>query len=237
MLACTQWATDLAFVSDVWPISDQCETFNSQLCMHIINILFYFAKSFEEFTHPDDPCLIHADHCKMPNGHCTKQFPLWTSTIDKSSILGNITVVNDIYTNQLKLSPEQLFDCVVPSINNQSTNARIRGAKALWTKDINPFTCLQCLQLSFRLFHLCMNLIWALLHVHCGSTHQIRTLTYFFAVLDHTWLGCEHPNYHMLISTLFQILHGVILNAWRTESGFPSLATFASSNPSADDLV
>ena len=109
MLACAQWATDLAFISNVRPTSDQCKAFNSQLCVHIINILFDFAKSFEEFTHPDDPCLIHADHCKMPNGHCTKQFPLRTSTIDKSSILGNITVVNDVYTNQLKLSPEQLL--------------------------------------------------------------------------------------------------------------------------------
>ena len=158
--------------------------------MHVINILFDFAKSFEEFLPPDNPCLIHADHHKMPNGHHTKQFPLQTSTIDESSISGNITVVNDVYTNQLKLSLKQLFDHAVPSINNQSMNTHIHGAKALRTKDINLFTRLQFLQLGFRLFHLCMNLIWALLHVHCGSTHQIRTLTYFFAVLDCTQIGC-----------------------------------------------
>jgi len=75
-------------------------------------------------------------------------------------------VVNDVYINQVKVTPEQLVNRAVPSINDQSTNARIRGAKALQLKDINPFTQLQFLQLGFGLFHLCMNLIWALLHIH-----------------------------------------------------------------------
>lgn len=82
-----------------------------------------------------------------------------------------------------------------------------------------------------------MNLIWVLLHVHWGSVHQVGSLSYFFSVLDWTRLGCEHPDYHTLISTLFQILHGIILNAWRVECGHPSLAAFASSSPSADELL
>ena len=104
-------------------------------------------------------------------------------------------------------------------------------------KDINPFTQLQFLQLGFGLFHLCMNLIWALLHVHWGSLHQVGSLMYFFSVLDQTWLGYEHPDYHTLMSTLFQILHGVILNAWRVKCGYPTLAAFASSSPSTDELL
>ena len=62
-------------------------------------------------------------------------------------------------------------------------------------------------------------------------------LTYFFIVLNHTRLGCEHPNYHMLLTTLFQILHDIILNVWRVKSGYSSLAAFALSNPFADDLI
>ena len=104
-------------------------------------------------------------------------------------------------------------------------------------KDINPFTQLQFLQLGFGLFHLCMNLIWALLHVHWGSLHQVGSLMYFFSVLDWTWLGYEHPDYHTLMSTLFQILHGIILDAWRVKCGYPTLSAFASSSPSTDELL
>ncbi|KAF8545684.1 hypothetical protein OG21DRAFT_1428847, partial [Imleria badia] len=93
------------------------------------------------------------------------------------------------------------------------------------------------LQLGFGLFHLSMNLIWALLHVHRGSIHQVGSLSYFFSILDRTRLGYEHPDYHTLISTLFQILRGVILNAWKVECGHSSLAAFALSNPSVDKLL
>ena len=143
----------------------------------------------------------------MPSGHPTQQFPLRTSTIDESSISGNIAVVNDVYTNQLKMVHEELADQAVHSLNDQSTNARIRGAKALRTKDVNPFTRLQFLHLGFGLFHLTVNLIWALLHIHRGSIHKIGSLSYFFAVLDRTRLGCEHPDYHALLSTLLVCLH------------------------------
>ncbi|KAG9312618.1 hypothetical protein JVU11DRAFT_7024 [Chiua virens] len=129
----------------------------------------------------------------MPNGHCTKQFPLHTSTIDESSISGNIAVANNVYINQLKMTHEELANQAVPSLNDQSTN------------------------LGFGLFHLTMNLIWALLHVHRGSIHQIGSLSYFFALLNWTRLGCKHPDYHTLLSTLLQILHGIILDAWKVD--------------------
>jgi len=134
------------------------------------------------------------------------------------------------------MSQEQLSDYAIPSINDQSTNARIRGAKALRTADVNPFTRLQFLQLGFGLFHLCMNLIWAILHVHRGSISQPGCLSYFFAVLDRTRLGCEHPDYHTLLSTLMQILQGIILDAWKVECGHRSLAVFATSNPTPEEL-
>ena len=173
----------------------------------------------------------------MSQAKRTKQYRLRTSTIDESSVAGNIAVVNDVYINQLKMTHEELSGLAVPSINDQSTNARIRGAKALRMKDVNTFTRLQFLQLGFGLFHLTMNLIWALLHVHRGSIQQVGSLSYFFAVLDRTRLGSEHPDYHTLLSTLLQILRGIVLNAWRAECGYPSLAAFAVSNPSTDDLL
>ncbi|KAH0834873.1 hypothetical protein J3R83DRAFT_10518 [Lanmaoa asiatica] len=237
MLTWAQKSIDLAFAHDVRPTSDQRKAVRSQIRVHIINILLEFSKPFEGFPHLEDSCLKHLDRCKMPSGHHMKQYLLHISMIDKSSISGNIAVVNDVYINQLKINPDYLFDQAVPSINDQLTIAHIRGAKAMRIKDVNPFTRLQFLQLGFGLFHLSMNLIWALLHVHRGSVHQIGTLAYFFSVLDHTRLSGEHPDYHTLISMLFQILNGIILNAWRVESGCPSLTAFASSHPSADDLV
>ncbi|KAG9310626.1 hypothetical protein JVU11DRAFT_9194 [Chiua virens] len=209
--------------------------YHSQLRIHIIDLLLDYCKPFQDYKQP--PSLFHPERRKMPKGYRTKQYPLRTSTIDESSITGNIAVINDVYVNQLKMTHEQLADLAIPSINDQATNARIRGAKALRTKDINPFTRLQIIQLCFGLFHLCMNLIWALLHVHRGSIHQVGSLFYFFALLDRTRLGCEHPDYHTLWATLLQILRGIILNAWKVECGRASLGAFASSNPSPDKLV
>ena len=192
--------------------------------------------SFQDYKSCSAPSLSHEERCKLPKGHKTKQYPLHTLTIDESSVSGNLSVINDVYINQLKMTHNQLSDFVIPSINDQSTNAHIRGAKTLQTGDINPFTRLQFIQLGFGLFHLCMNLIWAILHVHRGSIGEPGSLSFFFTVLDRTRLGCEHPDYHTLLSTLMQILKGIMLNAWRAECGHPSLAAFAASNPSPEQL-
>ena len=76
MLAHAQQATNLTFVDNIQPIFKQCKALNSQLHVHIINILFNFSEAFKGFQHPDDPCLVHVDHHKMPKGHHTKQYPL-----------------------------------------------------------------------------------------------------------------------------------------------------------------
>ena len=81
-----------------------------------------------------------------------------------------------------------------------------------------------------------MNLIWALLHLHRGLISEPGSLSHFFAVLDRSRLGCEHPDYHTLHTTLMQILQGIVLNAWRVECGYPSLAAFAASKPTPKQL-
>jgi hypothetical protein len=92
-------------------------------------------------------------------------------------------------------------------------------------------------QLGFGLFHLCLNLLWALLHVHRGSLTEVGSLAYFFQVMHKARLSGHHPDYHTLLAALTQILHGIILNAWRKECGFPTLAAFAKSNPSPASLL
>jgi hypothetical protein len=91
-------------------------------------------------------------------------------------------------------------------------------------------------QLGFGLFHLCLNLIWALLLVHRGTISQTGSLTFFFAVLEKTRLGEKHPDYHTLLAALTQILHGIILNAWHVECDHPSLAAFTKSEPTDQEL-
>ncbi|KAF8272425.1 hypothetical protein EI94DRAFT_1566159 [Lactarius quietus] len=101
-------------------------------------------------------------------------------------------------------------------------------------EDLSEFAVFQ---LGFGLFHLCLNLVWALLHVHRGSLSQTGSLSYFFALLEKTRLGGDHPDYHTLLSALIQILDGVLLNAWRSESGYGDLREFAAAEPLAEDLL
>ncbi|KAF8432017.1 hypothetical protein L210DRAFT_3414872, partial [Boletus edulis BED1] len=104
--------------------------------------------------------------------------------------------------------------------------------------DIDPFTCLQFLQLGFGLFHLCMNLLWALLHVHQDAINQIGSLSFFFALVDRTRLSGNHPNYHTLLAMLLQILKGIIvMSAWKVKCGHPSLLAFAELNSTPSDLL
>ncbi|KAF8419230.1 hypothetical protein L210DRAFT_3426290 [Boletus edulis BED1] len=222
MLQRANQATDLTFNGDVRPTNDQVRAFYGQLRIHIIAVLLDVCTSFNGplgYQDRSDPLLKHEERRKPPKGYKTKQFLLRTSTIDESSISGNIAVINDVYVNQVKMTHEQLLDRAIPSINDQSTNARIRGAK-----------------LGFGLFHLCMNLIWALLHIHRGSISEPGSLSYFFALLDRSRLGSEHPDYHTLLSTLMQILDGIVLNAWKVECGHSSLLTLAASNPTPTEL-
>jgi hypothetical protein len=121
-----QAASDLVFNVDVRPSYDQMASHHAQLQVHIVNILLEHCTNFKGFTR-----LQHHQRRKLPAGYRTKQYPLRTSTIDESSISGNIAVINDVYINQLKMSHEELLDRAIPSFNDQSTNARIRGAKAL----------------------------------------------------------------------------------------------------------
>ena len=236
MLRRAHSAADLTFNADIHPVKQQLRSIHHQARVNIIHILLQECSSFQEYKFRLAPSLSHEERHRLLKGHKTKQYPLRTSTIDESSVSGNIAVINDVYLNQLKMSHDQLSDFAIPSINDQSMNARIRGAKALRTTDINPFTRLQFIQLGFGLFHLCMNLIWAVLHVHRGSIGEPGSLSFFFTILDRTCLGCEHPDYHTLLSTLMQILKGIVLNAWRAECGEPSLAAFAASNPSPEKL-
>ena len=228
---------DLHFYEDVQPSLSQMESIQRQLSLHVIETLVKWVPEFSRYSsHPD---LRHEQHRFVPQGYKTQQFPLRVSTIEENSIKGNIAVLQDIYINQLGLKEGDFADLAIPCINDQSTNARIRGAKAVRADDMNPFTRIQCFQLAPGLFHMLMNLLWAVLHVHRGSINSTGSLAYWFSVLDRKRLSSPQPDFHTLRSSLFQILDGLLLACWDVElkkHGHPDFASFATSNPSPDEL-
>lgn len=219
--------------SDLRLSLDQLTCLSHQFSVIILQILFKHCSHYSDYA--SDPDLQPISRRPLAVDRKTKQFPLRTTTIEEASIQGNLTVHDDTYLNQLKREAKDLIHYAIPSVNDQSTNARIRGGQALRINDLNPWTRRDILQLGFGLFHLCMNLIWALLHIHRGSLHQIGSLTYFFTLMEKARLGAEHPDYHTLLAALTQILEGIILSAWLDELG--DLAKFAKTKPSAQDLL
>ncbi|KAJ7900486.1 hypothetical protein B0H13DRAFT_2234162 [Mycena leptocephala] len=91
-------------------------------------------------------------------------------------------------------------------------------------------------QLGFGLFHLCLNLVWAILHVHRGSVNEAGSLAYFFLLMEKARLGNDQPDYHTLLAALMQVLDGLLLDAWKRECGFPNLTAFAESKPTPKNL-
>jgi hypothetical protein len=224
----------LEFKRDIRPSVRLLDTFHSQLKIVIIRVLLKYCPAFQSYA--EDPALQNLPRRRMPSGYATEQFPLRATTIEEATVRGNLLYHEDVYHNQLKRASEDLCEYAIPSFNDQLTNSRIRSGQILRSRDINSWTRREVFQLGFGLFHLCLNLVWALLHVHRGSLEQTGSLTYFFALLEKTRLGGDHPDYHTLLSALTQILDGVLLNAWRCECGH-DLAGFAATKPLAEDLI
>ena len=228
---------DLHFSEDIQPSLSQLGCIQRQLSLHVAETSVNWVPEFSHYkSHPD---LQHEQRRSVPRGYKTQQFPLRVSTIEENSIKGNIAVLRNIYVDQLGLTEDDFSDLAIPCINDQSTNARIRGAKAVRTDDVNSFTRIQCFQLAPGLFHMLMNLLWAILHVHRGSINSTGSLTYWFSVLDRKRLSSPQPDFHTLRSSLFQILDGLLLACWTTElnkRGHPNFTSFAASQPSPDEL-
>ena len=131
MLHHVHCVADLNFNADIHPTKQQHQSIHYQACVNVIHILLQECTSFQDYKFHSAPSLSHKERCRLPKGHKTKQYSLHTSTINESSVSGNIAVINDMYINQLKMTHEQLSDFAIPGINDQSTNACIRGAKVL----------------------------------------------------------------------------------------------------------
>lgn len=225
----------LKFNHDLCPSRIQRTFFLFQLKVVVVRVLTKYVEGFTSYSELQS--LQSKPRRPIPKGYITEQFPLRATTIEEATVRGNLQFHDDIYTTQLKRQIDRLSEYAIPSINDQLTNARIRSAQILRARDVNAWERREVFQLGFGLFHLCLNFVWALLHIHRGSLGDTGSLTYFFALLEKTRLGNDHPDYHTLVAALTQIFDGLILNAWRTECGYKSLSDFAASNPSAENLL
>ena len=222
---------------DLRPTGTAMHSYREQTAVTICHILIQYVDGFDKKK--ADPLLQHKPRRPLPQGHKTIFFPCRASTIEEASVDGNLHVHDNIYRTQMQKTHNKLnsLATAIPTMNDQLTCSRIRGAQALRRKDVSAWERRELFQLAFGVFHLAMNLLWALLQTHRGALSQTGSLTHLFAVLEKTRLGNEHPDYHTLLSALTQILHGLMLNAWRTECGQSTLDDFAKAKPSVEELL
>ncbi|KAJ7226521.1 hypothetical protein C8J57DRAFT_1585489 [Mycena rebaudengoi] len=226
--------TGLQFNRDIRPSLDHLHSFHDQ---SVITIIYSLARHSEHFQDAvKNPHLQHKARRPFPTGYKTPQFPVRASTTEEATTRGNLQFHDEIYITQLGRTAESLSKYVIPGFHDQLTNARIRSGQILRAKDVNAWERREIFQLGFGLFHLCLNLVWAILHVHRGSVNEEGSLSYFFALMEKTRLGSDQPDYHSLLAALTQVLDGLLLNAWKRECGFSSLELFAESKPRPEKL-
>ncbi|KAJ7455167.1 hypothetical protein FB451DRAFT_1049047 [Mycena latifolia] len=235
LLARAETAPDLEFNHDVCPTLEQSMSTYCNFRAYIVRTLCHYNKGFKDYS--SISALQFLLRHPLPDGYITHQFPVRLSTIEENSIPGNLAVHEVIFITQLGLTPAELSKKGILSIHDQATQALNRGCKAIRAFDLNPFLRAQVFQLGIGLFHLSLNLIWAILHSHRGHETIEGSLSFFFIVLQKARLGGKHPDYHSLFAALMQILDGLLLDAWRLECGSTSLSAFAATKPTPDKIL
>ncbi|KAI0046675.1 hypothetical protein FA95DRAFT_1493692 [Auriscalpium vulgare] len=226
----------LDYNRDLRPSTATLKATHHHFCITVIHILFEHCDELKLLL-ASQPEFQHTPRRPMPKGYRTRYYPLRTTTIEEATVGGNLDVHDNAYLVQLGMTRDQLKKRAILTINDVLTNQRIRTGQLLRKPDVSCWSRREVFQVAIGLFHMGMNLIWLILHIHRGTLAEIGSLTYFFALMDKTRLGAPHPDYYPLLAALKQILHGVILECARDLSGFPSLASFAKSKPTSDDLL
>ncbi|EIW79499.1 hypothetical protein CONPUDRAFT_34928, partial [Coniophora puteana RWD-64-598 SS2] len=92
-------------------------------------------------------------------------------------------------------------------------------------------------QVALALFHLVLNLIWAVHVKHQATVATTGSLSWFYALLEKSRLANPHPDYHSLLMALRQTLDALLIDSWRkilARNGYSSVTAFAKSNPTAE---
>ncbi|KAF6759072.1 hypothetical protein DFP72DRAFT_1102267 [Ephemerocybe angulata] len=220
-------------MTDLRPSAEYIGAFRHQTVVNIVKMLTKLP-SFSSYA--GQPELQHLPRHRLPDGYRTEYFPLGVMLIEEASVKGNNQVIDDIYVRQLLKDIDDLAKRAVISINDQLTNSRIRSCQVIRKNDFGRYNSREFLELAVALFHLIMNLIWALKDKHYGTIEEIASLAQLFALfLYKTRLAGAKADFHSLLTALMQILEGIILNAWEAKCGLiqevrgsnPGLAYFS----------
>ncbi|KAJ7814577.1 hypothetical protein B0H13DRAFT_1664692 [Mycena leptocephala] len=200
--------TGLEFNRDIRPSLDALHSYHDQLVIVVIQSLGQYVEDLGYIA--GDANLQHSPRRPFPVGYITPQGATRASTTEEATTRGNLQFHDEVYVDQPQRDPESL--------------------------NVNAWERREIFQLGFGLFHLCLNLVWAILHVHRGSVKEEGSLSYFFLLMEKARLGNDQPDYHTLLAALMQVLDGLLLNAWMRECGFPTLKSFAKSRPTPEIL-
>lgn len=223
-------------ISELRPTRESFEKYFHQAKVTIAQVLFKYVDGLHHFSsHSQFQYAVR--RAVPPRTHRTIFHPLRATTIEEASVEGNLLVHDDVYLTQLGRDLLTMSDLAIPLYADQLTLARVRGAQEVRKEDVDLWEQRFVFQLAPGVFHLIMNLIWALLHVHRGTLSQTGSLTHFFTIMEKTRLGSDNPDFHTLLSALTQIRDGLILYAWQLEVNNEDLEGYAATNPSADDIL
>ncbi|KAK7450624.1 hypothetical protein VKT23_012934 [Stygiomarasmius scandens] len=168
--------------------------------------------------------------------HKTTFYPLRVTTQEEKTIQGNLRIHEDVYISQLKCDPSdpELSKYLIPSINDQFTNSRIRSCVIHCFGDTSSWSRQEIFAIGIAVFHMVMNLVWAIQAKHYGNAKVPGSLAFFFHIMQKKRLAGDKPDYRALSTALFQILDAILISAWRKECG--DLDLLASENPTAQKL-
>lgn len=220
------------FNSDIRPTRKQMQDMTTAFEIDVIKILLDGQKGFDYLQ--DEPELQHKKYRPPPSGYKTKEYVLRTTTIEENSTEGNIKVNENIYLDQCELKDNgiELEDTAVGSINDRDTNRLIRAAMVLRADDRTTVLRLAHLQLAPGMFHVLLNLLWAILKIHRGTDADDGSLQFYISLLTKSRLNSDHPDYNTTRSFFNQVLFGHIMLYWTTETGM-SLVELANSKPTS----
>ena len=151
-------------LADCRPSITSLRSYATQSAVTIAQILMKYVPGFD--TQKNNEVLQHKPRRTIPKGHKTVFHPIRATTIDESTVEGNLHVHDDVYLVQLDKKCDDLNQIAIPSFNDQLTNTRIRGGQIMRRKDVTPYNRRDVFQLAFGGFHLAMNLIWGILENH-----------------------------------------------------------------------
>lgn len=220
------------FNSDIRPTRKQMQDMTAAFEIDVIKILMDGQQGFDYLQ--DESELQHKKYRPPPPGYKTKEYVLRTTTIEENSTEGNIKVNENIYLDQCELKDNgiELEDTAVGSINDRDTNRLIRAAMVLRADDRTTVLRLAHLQLAPGMFHVLLNLLWAILKIHRGTDADDGSLQFYISLLTKSRLNSDHPDYNTTRSFFNQVLFGHIMLYWTSETGM-SLVELANSKPTA----